>query len=325
MAVDAQAVSFTDATAVKAIDSHTYSVELQDDWAIGTVPHGGYVTSCFLEVANKHFSTTLSKQNQPHTFTVHQEFPRRTEVGPAIFKVRDIKLGRQTSTIHISLVQYGREEVVAYLNHTNLINEKGVSFTTGWTLSPSAYPVDLSKLKAGDDLNWVEQRAMPFSSFRKASNRVRFFFPREGQKLKSLADQWITWRNGEKFTNTSLGYVCDMFPQIVESYVVDEDPYTVKHQKSQNRRTDKKNVAKFWYPTVVLNLDIKKLLPEKGVEWLFVRTQAKQIRKGRIDLEVIIMDEVGDIVALSHHVCLVLDAGRNTAKRRRNISSETKL
>jgi hypothetical protein len=36
MAVNAQVVSFEDATAVKAIDSHTYEVDLQDDWCIGT-------------------------------------------------------------------------------------------------------------------------------------------------------------------------------------------------------------------------------------------------------------------------------------------------
>jgi hypothetical protein len=283
------------------------------------------VTSCFLEVAKKHFNTTLSKQNQPHTFAVHQEFPRRTEVGTAIFKVKDVKLGRQTSTIHISLIQHGREEVVAYLNHMNLSTEQGVSFHTGWSLNPPVYPVQLSKLKSGGDPNWIEQRAMPFSSFRKASNRVRFFFPRSGQQIRSLADQWITWRNGiERFTNASLGYVCDMFPQIVESYSADEDPYSVKNSDSVDPKTGEKNFAKFWYPTVVLNLDVKKLLPKEGVEWLFVRTQAKQIRNGRIDLEVIIMDEGGEVVALSHHITLVLSAERNMAARKRN-GGETKL
>lgn len=30
------AISFADATAVKVVDSHTYEVNLQNDWAIGT-------------------------------------------------------------------------------------------------------------------------------------------------------------------------------------------------------------------------------------------------------------------------------------------------
>jgi hypothetical protein len=30
------AISFVDATAVKVVDSHTYAVNLEDDWCIGT-------------------------------------------------------------------------------------------------------------------------------------------------------------------------------------------------------------------------------------------------------------------------------------------------
>lgn len=139
--------------------------------------------------------------------TLHLQFPRRTEVGPAKFLIKDVKLGRQTSTIHMSLVQHGKEVVIGYLNHTNIAKENGVSFETNWELTPPPYAVDLKALRAGNDANWIEQTEMPFASFRKASNRVRFFFPRQGQKVKSLSDQWLTFRNGEKFTDESLGYV----------------------------------------------------------------------------------------------------------------------
>lgn len=138
--------------------------------------------------------------------TLHLEFPKRTEAGPAKFVIKDVKLGRQTSTIHMSLIQHGREVVIGYLNHTNIANEKGVSFETEWELTPPPYPVDIRALKTDEDKNWGEQKEMPFASFRKASNRARFFFPRQGQKVKNLSDQWLTFRNGEKFTNETLGY-----------------------------------------------------------------------------------------------------------------------
>jgi hypothetical protein len=70
-----------------------------------------------------------------------------------------------------------------------------------------------------------------------------------------------------------------------------------------------------WYPTLLLNIDFKKSLPEEGVEWLFVRAESKQIKNGRMDIEVIILDEAGDVVALSHHVALAVSAERNVAKR----------
>jgi hypothetical protein len=255
--------------------------------------------------------------------TLHLEFPRRTEVGTARFVVKDVKLGRQTSTIHISLVQHGREVVLGYLNHANLSAESGVSFLTQWALHPPPYPVNLAQLDKGSDSEWAEQTAMPFSNFRKASNRVRFFFPKQGQKMRSLSDQWICFRNGEKFTNEALGYVADMFPQIVESFKADEDPYAVKQNIVADPRTGEKQWAKFWYPTVVLNMDVKKALPKEGVEWLFVRTQSKIIKNGRLDLEVIVFDAGGDVVCLSHHTVLVLGAERNTAKRTRG--AEPKL
>lgn len=283
----------------------------------GVVPHGGYITSCFLQVAKTHFSKTLSRQNQPHTITLHLEFVRRTEVGPATFKVRDVKVGRLTSTVHISLFQNGREEVIGYLTNSNIPREDGPSYDTRWRLDPPPRPLgSTAALAAGSDAEWLEQKSMPFSKFRKASQNIRFFFPARGQPAPGVADQWMAFRNGERFTNASLGMVADMFPQIPESFRARSDPYAVGGAGSaQAAAAAKETTASFWYPTLLLNLDVKKALPEEGVDWLFVRTRAKQIRNGRYDLEVVVLDEVGDIVALSHHVCMILPAARNLAAR----------
>ena len=76
--------------------------------------------------------------------TLHLEFPRRTETGPATFEVREVKLGRATSTVHVTLSQAGgREEVLAYVTHADLRAEDGVTFPTGWALSPRPRPAVL--------------------------------------------------------------------------------------------------------------------------------------------------------------------------------------
>lgn len=276
-----------------------------------------------MQVAATHFSRTLSKQNQPHTIALHLEFARRTEAGPATFHVRDVKLGRLTSTIHISLFQNGREEVLGYFIHANIPLESGPSFETQWTLDPPTAPASIPALASGSDPNWAEQKAMPFAEFRKASNNVRFFFPRHGQPHRgSIADEWIALKGGEKFTNVSLGMVVDMFPQMIEAFRKDADPYSLEGGGNGTRSAETeesdlrtKGMAKFWYPTLLLNVDVKKALPEEGVDWLFVRTRNKLIKNGRFDLEVVVLDELGDVVALSHHVCMVLPAERNLAKR----------
>lgn len=245
----------------------------------------------------------MSKQNQPHTIALHVEFLRRTGAGPAIFKVDDVKLGRQTSIVHLSMEQEGRQEIVAYATNSNIDTEEGFSFDTEYKLSPPVTSVDLSKLEQDADPNWKRQAEMPFAKFRKASTRVVFHFPRDGQKGLSIADEWLCFSDGTNFTNTSIGFVADMFPQIIEKY------------RDQNQ-------GPFWYPTLLLNLDVKKSLPPEGVKWLQVRVEMKKIKNGRMDLEVYVHDVGGDLVALSHHVGFVLDASRNTAARR---NPDTKL
>jgi Thioesterase-like superfamily len=137
-----------------------------------------------------------------------------------------------------------------------------------------------------------------------------------------------------------LGYVVDMFPQIVEGYLSAKEEGERQQQQRQQRqglgkegregkeRTDSAEVekkkdeeskrpkARFWYPTLVLNLDIKKALPEpEGVEWLFVRVGAKIIKNGRMDLEILVLDEGGEVVAISTHAGLIMGTERNMAGR----------
>ncbi|KAI9781835.1 MAG: hypothetical protein M1839_005627 [Geoglossum umbratile] len=291
-AMTGQFTSFAEATAVRQIDSHTYSASLQDDWSVGNVPHGGIVTSVFLQVASKHFATTLRASGQPHTIALHLDFLRRTQAGPAKLVVKDLKLGRQTSVIHITLIQDDREEVSGTLTHSNIRTESGLSLDTGYSLHPPRVPVDTSKLRGGTDPNWALLESVAQPKFRKAYTKVTTWLPRQGQQHYSLADEWITFSTGERFTNESLGFVCDVWPLPIR-------PQNKPH----------------WLPTLVLNLDIKKALPAGGVEFLFVRVQTKRVVNGRFDLEVVIMDEEGDIVALSHHAGLILGAERNLASR----------
>lgn len=148
-------MSFAEATSIKQIDPHTYEIDFSSSWVIGTVPHGGYVTACLMTAVRKHFDTTLRKQDQPHTITLHLDFLRRTETGPATIRIQDVKLGRQTSVVHIALSQGSREEVLGYITNSNMRTETGASFPTTWELHPQPPPVpDFSLLEAGKVSIW---------------------------------------------------------------------------------------------------------------------------------------------------------------------------
>ncbi|KAH9878447.1 hypothetical protein IAQ61_001719 [Plenodomus lingam] len=281
---------WAEATAVEKISFNAYSCILSDDWCIGS--------GCILEAVKAHFDTALAKQNQPHTIALHVEFLRRTQVGPATFKIDDVKIGRQTSTVHVSMEQDDRLEVIAYATNSNMDNEVGLTFDSQYQMSPPVPPVDLAKLAQDSDPLWERQPDMPFAKFRKASTKVNFHFPRQGQPTLAIADEWLCWSDGSNFTNASIGFVADMFPQLAENF----------------RQKDK---GPFWSPTLLLNLDVKKSLPPGGVKWLQIRVEAKKIQNGRMDLEVHVHDAQGDLIALSHHVTLIMDASRNTAARRK--------
>lgn len=254
------------------------------------------MTGCVLEVVKTHFTTSAAKQNQPHTIALHVEFLRRTQAGPAIFKVEDVKFGRQTSIVHVSMEQEGRQEVVAYVTNSNMSTEKGFTFDTQHELPHAAPPVDLEKLETNSDEHW-SYLDVPFAKFRKATAQVNMFLPRAAAVRSNIIDEWICWSNGTNFTQTSIGFVSDMFPQIVENF--------------------KEPKKAYWYPTLLLNLDIKKVLPAEGVKWLRVRAELKQVKNGRLDLAIWVHDAAGDLVALSNHVGFVTDASRNTAARRK--------
>lgn len=212
--------------------------------------------------------------------------------------------------------------------------------------------VDLAALGAtGRDGAWA--RASPaFLEFRRAAVHVEVFGPDPQSSSSSsssssfsssssgsdmdhgmgmeefgrrgITDQWARfWPSGEKgrWTNEAVAFLVDMFPMTLDnldrmasetlssssSEDNDEDEQRFNHSNSKK--------ARFWYPTVTLNVEFKKRLPPGGVEWLYSRVHSKVLRDGRTDLDVVVLDERGEVVALSNQVALVVSASRNVDGR----------
>ncbi|KIW12385.1 hypothetical protein PV08_09662 [Exophiala spinifera] len=331
------APTFADVVPIKQISSHQYTLTLEDEWCIGTVPNGGYVTSSFLVVARMHMSLTHPRRSEPHPVNLHLEFLRRTSVGPALFTVKDVKLGSRISNLHIVLSQPSNpadpassyiDEAEGYITMSNISTETGLSLPTSYALYPPRLPADLLTLaRSGRDENYTSRPSDPFPQFRRAAQNIQMFLVRPASRPdnhpKAMNDQWVRFAPGKKptgrWTNDALGFLVDMFPQIVEKYV---NPHIEEAELGQQSR-DEANTgarAKYWYPTLVLNLDVKKLLPEEGVEWLFVRVKAKAIRNGRFDLDVEVWDTDNELVATSSHASLIVDSSRNTTRRGKKAS-----
>ncbi|KAL0465938.1 thioesterase-like superfamily domain-containing protein [Neurospora intermedia] len=346
-------ISFAKATEIKRLDANTYQANLVDSFCIGAVPNGGYVASCILQAAILHGSSRSPSNPQPHVMNAHFEYLNRTQVGPATILIEDVKPGRQLTTLHATLYQGNlhqddtsasasdllpttlgnmKKRVTAYLVMTNLSSLTGLSLNTQFTLlppplvpssSPSQNP-DFSLLKQDRDPHWTAiPSLLPLgsgsgsaSSYIRALQNTHFYIPRQGQVRKSIIDLWIRLSSGENFTEASLGYVSDCWPYVVEAY----RPRSKEEEEENNAKEEEEGVgfrhnAKHWYPTVVMNVEQKKAAPEKGWEWLRMRVSSKEVKGGRFDLEVLVMDEKGELVVVSNHVGLVLGSERNLAGR----------
>lgn len=60
-----------------------------------------------------HFATTLAKYDQPDTFSYHVEFLRPTSVGDATITIRDLWIGKASSSVQATFVQNGQENIIA--------------------------------------------------------------------------------------------------------------------------------------------------------------------------------------------------------------------
>lgn len=136
-------------------------------------------------------------------------------------------------------------------------------------------------------------------------HNLEFYCRRAGHFHPTTHDHWVRLANGERFTQTSLGYLADAGPPfVVESF----RPSSPDEPIPAGGFAFKKG---FWYPTLSMTLDAKRKLPEEGLEWVRLRVVAKEIRNGRYDSEVLMFDERGELLALSNHVAMAVDVERN--------------
>ena len=192
----------------------------------------------------------------------------------------------------------------------------GSRYDTNYRLVPTAAPTNILKLSRGSESQWIKW-TFPLHA-KSFLTHFHFYIPINGPPHPSLTDVWITPENADDvFTTETLGSIADIWPRMVESYCPESEWSAINlvNRALRGTRTSSIDVdfgsgrhpQAFWYPTLSMTLEIKKILPPQGLKWFFMRAQAKEIENGRMDAEVTILDENSELVALSHHVCLVID------------------
>ncbi len=118
--------------------------------------------------------------------------------------------------------------------------------------------------------------------------------------------------SGERITQAALAYVADSFPWNLHTFLPASADGGAEAQSEAAQRNNQR--TELWFPTVTLNLEAKMARPEEGLEWLAMRLTSKQIKDGRFDLDITIRDPEGQLVALSHHVAMIVSIEKNNGK-----------
>lgn len=211
-------------------------------------------------------------------------------------------------------------------------------YNTEWKLSPPALSTSIADLENDRDPNWTSYLT-PFSSvsYRNAQAYVRYHIPIKDDP-RHTNDQWITpgWDdanapNGPVWTNESVHFVVDnclpLLPDLMNADRKDGfyHPTVAAGLLQKEARVNGKD-DRLWgegmspsarsgrfawiMSTMSITTEIKKLLKPEGEKWLFMRATTKHLQNQRMDLEIILMDAAGELVALCNHIvqAIPLDA-----------------
>lgn len=185
--------------------------------------------------------------------------------------------------------------------------------------------------KNGNDGKW-KFTSVPPTLY--AAQQVKVYSPSSAllprtteERAKQVVDQWAELAPGgtpAQWSNEALVYLADIFPMALDRMGAMETlragtanvtaiPSTA--QSGPDGVPKDLGLAQFWYPTVTMNIDLKSRLPPEGVKWLYSRVVTRMVRGSRADLEVLILDQNGELVATSTQVALIVDPARNTKGR----------
>lgn len=269
---------------------------------------------------------------------LHVEFLRACEQCDSTITVKALKTGAVASTFQVELRQKAEIKAVALVTSTNFDRHLGPTVPTGWTLLPPPPPKpDFERvLQHQPDPNWVPAtysgEVIPFTG------RILVLDPREGFPVDGICDAWNGFEGDERIDSTTLAFMTDLIPSMSDTLLRNGELYDAHAFQDKARRWAEENPgvpapltntladamkATTFNQTVTLDVEFKSRLPAVGLQFVFMRTTAKMLLGGRMDIDLTVHNKNMENLCTSRQVILVLEAGRKF-KEGRN-SSQTKL
>ena len=258
-------------------------------------------------------------------------------VGDVTISIHDVRLGKVSSTVNVTLTQGGKQRVGAYftyvtsylylheseiadmIRNVNRSIAKGISNPIGLgKLDPPVPPINYTALMKHEDPNWTHFH-IPYNDkgMNKCLSNILFCVQKDPCPDKSITQSWLGLSNPDQsWTNEMLPIGCDMYVPALENFYEESDRniQNFGKQSQQWAKTGMPEKTEWdlprWYTTVNMTVDVKRKLPQEGVKWLFTRMKTNEAVDGRLDVQGHIWDDHGRLIALAQYVWFVVETSR---------------
>jgi acyl-CoA thioesterase FadM len=300
---------------------------------------GGCVAAILASAAQAHFTSTLAHLNQPDVHTLHIEFFRPCTPEASIIKVVDLKIGRGSCFIQLTLHQNNEPRCTALATSTNFSISTGPTASTSIPFYPALRPLpNFEHVETNiPDENWLPSKThgqiLPFLK------RMTFLYPIDGHPTPGIIDYWCTFDSPEKMGLAHLAMLSDVAPSASDTLLHTGgifDAHRIHRLKkaAASKSPGKPAIitnslkeaakAKIWNTTLTMDFQFKRRLGE-GDRWCFTRVTTRVLEGGRMDLDLVICDEGLGTVCLARQSMLVVDGGRRFGKGKKEGEKEAKL
>jgi hypothetical protein len=293
-----------------------------------TVLLGGCVAAILTSAAQAHFTTTLAKLDLPDVHTLHIELFRPCTPHPSTITVTDLKIGKGSCFIQLTLHQNNQPRCTALATSTNFSIDAGPTVKTNIPFYPALAPLPNFENVANEkqDENWLPSKThgqiLPFLK------RMTFLYPANGQPTPGIIDYWCTFDAPERMSLAHLAMLSDVAPSASDTLLRTDGVfdahkiYLVKKEAAKEtpgkpaiirNSLEEAGKATIWNTTLSLDLQFKRRVGE-GDTWMFTRCTTRKLEGGRMDLDLAIYDAGLEVVCLARQCMLVIDGGRRFKK-----------
>lgn len=275
-----------------------------------------------LKVAEFH----MAKKLQPDCISAYWHYLDACHVGPAVFHVQELKIGKVISTLKITVYQHhllakfpwitsnSKALLFGIIVSGNITKELGPTINTSQESKLGPQPVFSPLLLTQRSPDW-KLLYDPGKARIPLLRHFECYALRKGPESPGTDDFWIRLVSGQRFENSSLALVAD----VGQHFLLESVRLWDVEDESRNpfRKISLYNGMRF--PTIRMVYEMKQSLNPGGEEWLQLRFKVVQLKMGRWTGRIVIMNQNQDLVAMSSQVAFVISPLQKKAAIKGNL------